>query len=423
MREKALLQASLTGTLALLCLLSTLLAPSLLQVPNGNGRRVKVNEVDPLYQSWFDFARLQQSQALKFGSDFPVDDRLYGNLRKCGRFEPHGEFFADSLPPSAIEIYAEIGHATTFCRIEDAFLEKANTSFQLDEVLEDFQSLCLESPQTKSRNPTLPKILRVIGASLEIFESNIRHGNLQIWTKHVVRMIQRAQNYDNKWKLFLIAPGLFDLKPGRYTHELTADVMQSVQYIRHKLPQKTMIVVLRNAAHTFVKAAARRFVFCEKMLSQWHLNVEKTEQLWDVLEARIKSNYQTEDFYVHVLNFLEGAQPVLHSKMPDVSVLSSDCVHFSSRGLSLLHTHLWNWLVQPTRQTQWQPLVRPLYCPRPTCPFMVTTKNMWFCPNTKGRDSEAIGESPTGQNVLVLALMCCAMLLYLFIFLYITCFK
>lgn len=25
-----------------------------------------------------------------------------------------------------------------------------------------------------------------------------------------------------------------------------------------------------------------------------------------------------------------------------------------------------------------------LYCTRPTCPFSVTTKNMWFCANTKG---------------------------------------
>lgn len=65
---------------------------------------------------------------------------------------------------------------------------------------------------------------------------------------------------------------------------------------------------------------------------------------------------------------------------PDFSVMSSDCIHFSGRGLSLLHIYIWNWLVQPSKRQPWVPLVRRLYCPRPACPFFATEENIHSCP-------------------------------------------
>lgn len=64
---------------------------------------------------------------------------------------------------------------------------------------------------------------------------------------------------------------------------------------------------------------------------------------------------------------------------PDLSVLAADCVHFSARGLALLHLHLWNRLVQPSREPRWKPVVRPLFCPRPHCPFLLTEQNQRYC--------------------------------------------
>jgi hypothetical protein len=64
--------------------------------------------------------------------------------------------------------------------------------------------------QTQSNLPSLSKILKKMGArELEVFESNLPHSNLQSWTRHLVRMIGRARGYQDRWKLILIAPGLF----------------------------------------------------------------------------------------------------------------------------------------------------------------------------------------------------------------------
>ena len=169
----------------------------------------KVVELDPLYESWKQFTDLQGNQSVEFNRDFPLDDRLYSNLKKCGNFEIPGSRMTDNIQPSDIKIYAEIGHLLTFCRIDLILPSNSNETLELKEVVEYFKKNCLQSTQTKTKNPTLPKILDFMGADLQVVESNVQHKNLQAWTRHIVHLIQRIKGYQDKWKLIVIGPGLF----------------------------------------------------------------------------------------------------------------------------------------------------------------------------------------------------------------------
>uniref|UniRef100_A0A914QHV6 Uncharacterized protein n=1 Tax=Panagrolaimus davidi TaxID=227884 RepID=A0A914QHV6_9BILA len=166
-------------------------------------------EPDPLYEAWKDFAELQKLQSVEVNRDFPVDDRLYSSLKKCGNFEVLGERMTENLQPTDIEIYSEIGHLTTFCRIDLTLSTQNITVLNMTDAIETFKNSCLESMQIKSNNPTLPKILAVMGANLRVIESNVKHKNLASWTKSIIHMIEKVEDYHLKWKMIVIAPGLF----------------------------------------------------------------------------------------------------------------------------------------------------------------------------------------------------------------------
>lgn len=65
----------------------------------------------------------------------------------------------------------------------------------------------------------------------------------------------------------------------------------------------------------------------------------------------------------------------------DLSMLGHDCVHFSPRGLSLLHIATWNAiLTRPIDRSQTFnfTLEQPI-CADPQCPFIRTSKNSASC--------------------------------------------
>ncbi|KAI1719425.1 phospholipase B1, membrane-associated [Ditylenchus destructor] len=412
---------------------------STIQCQYENNYEEAVDRSDALLQSWDEFVQLQTKQTAEFNRDFPADDRLFATLKKkCGRPIAMPSFVesAESLPPTAIQIYAEIGHLSTFCSghaadfITHHRIHKPAAALNLSEVVNVFKSRCLDSLHAKSKKPSLPKMLSALGAKLEVFESNIRHSGLQAWTRHIVRMIQNSEKMrspqEQRWKLIILAPGLYDLRVGESTEKLAHDTMQSLQQIQHKLPSKTIVLLLRNSNQFLLRYFAEQggLVFCEKMLSLWRLDTAKSDAIWDTLEARIKENYHRDDFYVHIVDILDAARPLFSAQSPDVSILSPDCIHLSSRGLSLLHIHLWNWLLQPIRQTIWKPLVRPLFCPRPACPFIVTTKNTRFCSRvqrelTFGAQIE-IGQPLDRSQMLTFGLLGMSTMLYLVLFVYIV---
>jgi hypothetical protein len=151
----------------------------------------------------------QHNQTLRFSQEFPVDDRLYGNLKHCGLDYATSTSSSHTISISEIKLYAEIGHQSTFCRPGINLLKHPNDTLDLVSAAEEFRRQCLSSMQSQSTLPSLAKILKRMGAELEVFESNLPHSNLQIWAKHVVRMIGRVANFNNVWKLLLIAPGIY----------------------------------------------------------------------------------------------------------------------------------------------------------------------------------------------------------------------
>uniref|UniRef100_A0A914CTE0 Uncharacterized protein n=1 Tax=Acrobeloides nanus TaxID=290746 RepID=A0A914CTE0_9BILA len=271
-------------------------------------------EEDPLYLSWQDFTRVHVNQTTEFERDYPVDDRLYGNLKKCGRYNFGGETLSNNLQPSEIQIYAEIGNLATFCRNELTLPALYNETFNLNEVVAEFSPMCLQSMESDSQQPSLSKILRILSSNFEVVESKQRHKSLQVWTKHIVQKIHKIDRFLEKWKLIIIAPGIYDLEPGESAHRVVHDVLQSLQIIHHRLPEKTFVIILRNAKRQFWKALAKNFVFCEKILSLWPNHEGKSDEVWDVLEERVKKNYRSETFYVDVLPFLEDAVPLKYGK-------------------------------------------------------------------------------------------------------------
>uniref|UniRef100_A0A914BVE2 Uncharacterized protein n=1 Tax=Acrobeloides nanus TaxID=290746 RepID=A0A914BVE2_9BILA len=149
-------------------------------------------EEDPLYLSWQDFTRVHVNQTTEFERDYPVDDRLYGNLKKCGRYNFGGETLSNNLQPNELTLPALY-----------------NETFNLNEVVAEFSPMCLQSMESDSQQPSLSKILRILSSNFEVVESKQRHKSLQVWTKHIVQKIHKIDRFLEKWKLIIIAPGIY----------------------------------------------------------------------------------------------------------------------------------------------------------------------------------------------------------------------
>ncbi|KAI6190151.1 hypothetical protein M3Y97_00085800 [Aphelenchoides bicaudatus] len=376
-----------------------------------------ISTPDTLFLAWKFYTETHRNQTARFGQEFPVDERLYSSLRHCGLDYATSAPSTHTVSLSEISIYSEIGHQSTFCRPGINLVQHPNDTLKLEAAADTFRRSCLNSMQTQSNLPSLAKILKRMGADLEVFESNLPHQNLQTWTKHVIRMITRVEDFNKRWKLLLIAPGLFDLKIGADIQTLNDDILQSLQVIKDKLPTKTFVLILKNTQFTISHDVERTFIFCEKMLSLYNANNAHVAASWQTLESRVKQNYQTEEFFVNIIDILDGSISLIFDRTPDISILDVDCVHFSERGLSLLHTHIYNYIIQPVRQTIFRPTVRPLVCPRPECPYIVTPTNKQFCPKPKQME---IIDTLKSRTIFGL-LFGCIVSLYLILFIYSVC--
>ncbi|KAL3091005.1 hypothetical protein niasHT_023605 [Heterodera trifolii] len=402
---------------------------------------------DSLLQAWHELVALQAKQSAIAHRDHPVDERLLTPLRKCGGgaalssrhgttpWDPNDDVnsyndannddhagnlvpiyaassLASTLAPQRVEIYAEIGHLTQFCGHEKHLMAK-RTTIDIQQMAEEFRNKCSvrsPSPSSLSSSPSvssnfvgsslsLAQFFTVMGARVETVVisaddnasksaggANANRKHLQEWTRQMVDKVRRTvRAHSERWKLVLIAPGLHDIPYGQSSAVLAQDVLQSVQLIRHGLPRRTFLLVLRQSNLTFWRSVAKAAAFCSKMLSLWEFGkADDDERAWDLLEARLRTVYgDDEEFHVQIVDLMEHARPVISAgNYADLSPLASDCVHLSPRGLSLLHLQLWNWLVQPRlRHSQpFVPLLRPPLCPRPHCPFLATPRNIISCP-------------------------------------------
>ncbi|KAI3410067.1 hypothetical protein GPALN_006431 [Globodera pallida] len=375
---------------------------------------------DALLQAWQELLALQTNQSAVARRDHPIDDRLLTPLHKCASFPFHAARVEDNddydnanvvrmrssasastLAPQWVEIYAEIGHLTSVCAEERPPSATATrTPMDVKELAEEFRNKCTtgrQMPSSASDPLSLVQMLKSIGARVEAVHGDAPspHRNLQAWTRAVVDKMRTLRAYATRWKLLLIAPGLHDISYGQSAAALAQDVLQSVQLVRHGLPRRTFLLILRQSNLSFWRSVAKTAAFCSKMLSLWELGrAEDDETAWNVLEARLRAVYgDDEEFHVQVVDILERARPVKPAEKPfnpehcpkvigqdadagiqipinpdgiavpysdaDISPLSSDCVHLSPRGLSLLHLQLWNWLMQP-RLRHVHPFVRPV---------------------------------------------------------------
>uniref|UniRef100_A0A914HW51 Membrane-associated protein n=1 Tax=Globodera rostochiensis TaxID=31243 RepID=A0A914HW51_GLORO len=369
---------------------------------------------DALLQAWQELLALQTNQSAVARRDHPIDDRLLTPLHKCASFPFHAARVEDNddydnanvvrmrssasastLAPQWVEIYGEIGALTSVCAEERA---ATRTTMDVKELAEEFRNKCTtgwQMPSSSASDSVVPlslvQMFNSIGARVEAVHGDepSAHRNLQAWTRAVVDKMRTLRAYATRWKLLLIAPGLHGEHQKRIygipAAALVQDVLQSVQLVRHGLPRRTFLLILRQSNLSFWRSVAKTAAFCSKMLSLWELGrAEDDETAWDVLEARLRAVYgDDEEFHVQVVDILERARPVITtSNFANISPLASDCVHLSPRGLSLLHLQLWNWLMQPRLRHvhPFVPLLRPPLCPRPHCPFLATARNSISCP-------------------------------------------
>ncbi|VDD90716.1 unnamed protein product [Enterobius vermicularis] len=70
-----------------------------------------------------------------------------------------------------------------------------------------------------------------------------------------------------------------------------------------------------------------------------------------------------------------------HNFRTDLTAIGYDCYHFSSKGLSMFHTAIWNLILtqDSLRSHQFRPHYQPPRCADPLCPFIRTKNNSALC--------------------------------------------
>ncbi|KAL3085267.1 hypothetical protein niasHS_010336 [Heterodera schachtii] len=77
---------------------------------------------------------------------------------------------------------------------------------------------------------------------------------------------------------------LKDIPYGQSSAVLAQDVLQSVQLIRHGLPRRTFLLILRQSNLNFWRSVAKAAAFCSKMLSPWEFGkADDDERAWDLV--------------------------------------------------------------------------------------------------------------------------------------------
>ncbi|KAK0420839.1 hypothetical protein QR680_014917 [Steinernema hermaphroditum] len=265
---------------------------------------------------------------------------------------------------------------------------------------------------TKSLNPlpTLDDFLAVFNPSLTVIASE-RATNIISQTRRVISVVKSLKNWKERWKLIVVAPSPYDSELHSLDVMATA-VLEVLGELFRVIPHRTLVVVVRVSETKIWQQASFGFEACERLLSKWKLHDEKTlVNVWDTLEEHIAYLYRYPTFSAQILPFMRNALLLPYNDTIDVSPLGADCVHLSTRGHSLLHQQIWNSLfTRPTeRPNFWRPLVQPLVCPPPHCPYIATSNNTVFCVEP---DNERNPPDPTfNEDLLVVILLLFTILL------------
>ncbi|CAJ0589283.1 unnamed protein product [Cylicocyclus nassatus] len=346
------------------------------------------------YDLWQHLITVQADQYAEQTIDFPLS---YASLNSCTRVPPSdGEEVADSLRPSSVDIYADLGHLSTFC--------KSNLSMLQAGVLDSCKHRVSDMEL-----PSFDKMLRVFSPNLTVVQSNERDDNLLDQAKAIAESIQQIEGYENAWKFILIAATIQDGDASE-TGQTAIEVLSAVEEFYRLLPLRTFIAVVRSSGNGMWADANHSHKACRELLERWKSYARyNSNSVWDQVEIIVQKNFRRTNFTVEILPLLrESALTNLPEQM-DLSVFGYDCAHFSERGLSLLHMAVWNSMFTRSgdRIRNYRPSPPLMMCPDFRCPYFRTVSNSGYCIY-----SGAMGEEPSMYPKLftVLALLFCLVL-------------
>ncbi|RCN40876.1 hypothetical protein ANCCAN_13183 [Ancylostoma caninum] len=352
------------------------------------------------YDHWMQLISLQADQLEEQSLDFPLS---YASLNSCTRVPPtEAEDYSDTLRPSSIAVYADMGHLTTYC----------SSNFSM------LQAGILDSCEHRSSSmelPSLDKMLRVFNPNLVVVQSNERDDGLVDQARSIAQSIQQIEGYENSWKLIVIAATIQDGEASE-TRQTAVEVLGAIEELHKLLPIRTFIAVIRSSGNGIWVDASHSHNACHDMLSRWKSHSQfNSNSVWDQVEIIVQKNFRKLNFTVEVLPLLrESALTNLPEQM-DLSVLGYDCSHFSERGLSILHMAVWNSLFTKSgdRVRQYRPSPPQLLCPDFRCPFFRTVSNSGYCIYNAAEDTEpSIYPKLITVCVLLLCLLLAAIVLF-----------
>ncbi|KJH53764.1 hypothetical protein DICVIV_00193 [Dictyocaulus viviparus] len=324
----------------------------------------KLSTNKEFYEHWMQLISLQADQLEQQNQDYPLS---LISLKSCTPIlMTNSEDTANSLRPSSISIYADIGHMSFYC--------KSNVTLLRAGILDSCDH------QSSSMNfPSLNKMLRIFNPDLIVVDSNKRDDSLVDQARQISSSVWKIEGYENDGQ-------------ASETRQTAVEILDAVEEFHKLLPQKTFIVVIRtsgsgiwsdaNRSHKVLAHTVTSVKACKEILSLWKSHSHYNSiSVWDQMEAIVRKNFQKPNFTVEVFPLLrQSTLSDLLDEM-DFSVLGYDCAHFSERGLSLLHTAIWNsfFTKNNERLREYRPLASPLLCPDFRCPFLRTATNSEFC--------------------------------------------
>ncbi|VDK66122.1 unnamed protein product, partial [Onchocerca ochengi] len=303
----------------------------------------------------------------------------------------------DYVCPADIQLYAELGQLTRYCN--DSIIE----------LIRGRMDSCQHASYTSSL-PSIVKFLMKFIRNLTVIESS-NETKLENQTQYLVKKFMEHRSWRNKWKLIVIMPNMEDGEL-QEPEQSAVEVMKSIKLLYEVIPQRTILIVIRSSTLQLWQDASDAHRACQTLLEPWKLYQKLNPvSIWDQVEKICELHFQSSLFTVQILPLMKDASlPFLSgSNQIDLSLLGHDCVHFSPRGLSLLHIAIWNAILTrlPDRSQKFNFTLERPFCADPQCPFVRTKKNSAFCVwnhqkiNKDGRRSEQL----IAMSVLIMAII------------------
>ncbi|VDM77362.1 unnamed protein product [Strongylus vulgaris] len=219
---------------------------------------------EKLHANEINIGSLQADQLAEQSIDFPLS---HASLNSCIRMPPSdAEDTADSLRPSSVAIYADLGHLTTFCKSNLSVLQAGTRTFFV-----------------------------VFLVFTLIFDCNRRV---------IADSIRQIQGYENAWKLIVIAATIQDGDASE-TRQTAIEVLSAVEEFHRLLPTRTFIVVVRSSGNGIWADASHSHKACHEMLARWKSYARfNSNSVWDQVEIIVQKNFRKSDFTVEILPLL-----------------------------------------------------------------------------------------------------------------------